>query len=70
MQRGAPVIVPADLTHEGWNGRPDILRPIEAPTRMAAPDLGRGQLPLWLVHYQPSSAQLPDEDRSQCGVGS
>jgi hypothetical protein len=42
MQRGAPVIVPADLTHEGWNGRPDILRPIEAPTRMAAPDLGRG----------------------------
>jgi hypothetical protein len=34
MQRGAPVIVQADLPQEGWNGRADILFRIEAPTRM------------------------------------
>ena len=32
MQRGAPVIVQAALTHQGWNGRADILRRVEAPS--------------------------------------
>lgn len=32
MQRGAPVIVQAALTHQGWNGRADILRRIEVPS--------------------------------------
>ncbi|WP_027571501.1 TM0106 family RecB-like putative nuclease [Bradyrhizobium sp. WSM1743] len=29
MQRGTPVIVQAALTHQGWNGRADILRRVE-----------------------------------------
>ena len=32
MQRGVPVIVQAALTHQGWNGRADILRRIEVPS--------------------------------------
>lgn len=32
MQRGVPVIVQAALAHEGWNGRADILRRVEAPS--------------------------------------
>ena len=32
MQRGVPVIVQAALTHQGWNGRADILRRVEAPS--------------------------------------
>lgn len=70
LQRGAPVTVQAALTHEGWNGRADVLRRVEAPTRIAAGDLRRSQLPFWLFHDQPSSAALADEDRGQRGVGS
>ena len=70
IQRGAPATVQAALTHEGWNGRTDILRRVEAPTRVAASDLRRSQLPLWLFHQQPSSAVLPDEEHGQRGVGS
>ena len=32
MRRGVPVIVQAALTYEGWNGRADILRRVEAPS--------------------------------------
>ena len=32
MQRGIPVIAQAALTHEGWNGRADILRRVEVPS--------------------------------------
>lgn len=32
MLRGVPVIVQAALTHQGWNGRADILRRVEAPS--------------------------------------
>ena len=32
MLRGIPVIVQAALTHQGWNGRADILRRVEAPS--------------------------------------
>lgn len=32
MQRGVPVIAQAALTHEGWNGRADILRRVEVPS--------------------------------------
>ncbi len=34
MRRGVPVIVQAALTHQGWNGRVDILRRVEAPSRL------------------------------------
>jgi len=34
MQRGVPVIVQAALTHQGWNGRADILRRVEAPSSL------------------------------------
>ena len=70
LQRGAPVTVQAALTHEGWNGRADVLRRVEAPTRIAAGDLKRSQLPFWLFHHQPSTAALADEDRGQRGIGS
>ena len=36
MQRGAPVIVQGALTHQGWNGRADILRRIEVPSTLSA----------------------------------
>ena len=32
MQRGVPVIAQAALTHQGWNGRTDILRRVEIPS--------------------------------------
>lgn len=32
MQHGAPVIVQAALTHQGWNGRADILHRVETPS--------------------------------------
>jgi uncharacterized protein len=32
MQRGVPVIAQAALTHQGWNGRADILRRVEVPS--------------------------------------
>src|SRR5690242_2463124 len=32
MQRGVPVIAQAALTHQGWNGRTDILRRVEVPS--------------------------------------
>ena len=70
LRRGARVTVQAALTHEGWNGRADVLRRVEAPTRIAADDLRRSQLPFWLFHHQLSSASLADEDRGQRGVGS
>jgi uncharacterized protein len=34
MQRGVPVIVQGALAHQGWNGRADILRRIEAPSTL------------------------------------
>lgn len=39
LQRGARVTVQAALVHEGWNGRAEVLRRVEAPTRIAANDL-------------------------------
>ena len=36
MQRGVPVIVQGALTHQGWNGRADILRRIEVPSPLSA----------------------------------
>ena len=36
MQRGVPVIVQGALTHQGWNGRADILRRIEVPSTLGA----------------------------------
>ncbi len=32
MQRGVPVIAQAALSHQGWNGRADILRRVEVPS--------------------------------------
>ena len=32
MQRGVAVIVQAALTHQGWNGRADVLRRVETPS--------------------------------------
>ena len=34
MQRGAPVIAQGALTHEGWNGRTDILRRVEVSSAL------------------------------------
>jgi uncharacterized protein len=34
MQRGVPVIAQAALSHQGWNGRADILRRVEAPSAL------------------------------------
>jgi hypothetical protein len=34
MQRGVPVIVQAALSHQGWNGRADILRRVEVPSTL------------------------------------
>jgi predicted RecB family nuclease len=34
MQHGVPVIVQAALSHEGWNGRADILRRVEVPSTL------------------------------------
>src|SRR6266446_6644198 len=34
MQRGVPVIVQAALSHQGWNGRADILRRVEVPSAL------------------------------------
>jgi len=34
MQRGVPVIAQAALTHQGWNGRADILRRVEVPSTL------------------------------------
>lgn len=34
MRRGAPVIAQGALSHEGWNGRADILRRVEAPSAL------------------------------------
>jgi len=36
MQRGVPVIVQAALTHQGWNGRADILRRVEIPSELGS----------------------------------
>ena len=36
MRRGVPVIVQAALAHQGWNGRADILRRVEAPSGLGA----------------------------------
>jgi hypothetical protein len=36
---------------------------------LAAWDFKRSQLPLWLLHQQPSSAAPPDEEHGQRGVG-
>jgi len=36
MQRGIPIIVQAALTHQGWNGRADILRRIEVPSALGS----------------------------------
>lgn len=36
MQRGIPIIVQAALTHQGWNGRADVLRRIEVPSALGA----------------------------------
>jgi predicted RecB family nuclease len=36
MQRGVAIIVQAALTHQGWNGRADILRRIEVPSALGA----------------------------------
>jgi predicted RecB family nuclease len=34
MRRGVPVIAQGALSHQGWNGRADILRRIEAPSAL------------------------------------
>jgi uncharacterized protein len=34
MRRGVPVIAQAALSHQGWNGRADILRRVEAPSAL------------------------------------
>lgn len=52
MQRGIPVIAQAALTHEGWNGRADILRRVEVPS-----DLGR-----W--SYEPVDTKLARETKA------
>lgn len=36
MQRGIPIIVQAALTHQGWNGRADVLRRIEVPSALGS----------------------------------
>jgi uncharacterized protein len=36
MRGGVPIIVQAALTHQGWNGRADILRRIEVPSALGA----------------------------------
>jgi predicted RecB family nuclease len=36
MQRGVPVIAQAALSHQGWNGRADILRRVEAPSALGS----------------------------------
>jgi len=36
MRRGVPVIAQAALSHQGWNGRADILRRIEAPSALGS----------------------------------
>jgi hypothetical protein len=35
MQHGVPVIVQAALSHQGWNGRADILRGVEVSSAWA-----------------------------------
>jgi predicted RecB family nuclease len=52
MRRGAPVIVQGALAHEGWNGRADILRRVEAPSA-----LGR-----W--SYEPIDTKLARETKA------
>jgi predicted RecB family nuclease len=32
MQRGVPIVAQAALSHQGWNGRADILRRVEVPS--------------------------------------
>jgi len=34
MRRGVPVIAQATLSHQGWNGRADILRRVEVPSAL------------------------------------
>jgi uncharacterized protein len=36
MQRGVPVIVQAASSHQGWNGRADILRRVEVPSALGS----------------------------------
>ena len=52
MQRGIPVIAQAALTHQGWNGRADILRRVETPS-----GLGR-----W--SYEPIDTKLARETKA------
>ena len=36
MQSGASVIVQGALSHDGWSGRPDVLRRVEAPSALGS----------------------------------
>ena len=52
MQRGVPVIVQAALTHQGWNGRADVLRRVEAPSKLG----------IW--SYEPIDTKLARETKA------
>lgn len=52
MRRGVPVIVQAALTHQGWNGRADILRRVEAPSGLG----------IW--SYEPIDTKLARETKA------
>jgi predicted RecB family nuclease len=52
LQRGVPVIVQAALSHQGWNGRADILRRVEVPSALGG----------W--SYEPIDTKLAHETKA------